>query len=387
MQPSAIRAMTRLAAGSGRELITLAGGMPNPATFPLQMLAEIATQEILEHQGRSLQYGVTAGFRPLVEWISEYLNRKQIAATPSQILCTTGSQQALELITEVLINPGDSIFVESPTYIGALAVFQKSGARLISVQQDESGINIDDLRTKLKNASADRMRMIYVISNFQNPSGVSLSAERRQRLSAILEEHNAILIEDDPYGEIYFGEAPPPPVKAAGNPRVLYLGTFSKLVAPTFRTGWIAGEESMMRKIELAKEAADLCSSLLDQRILHRFCSSVEFESHLQKLRSFYAEHCRSMLQALEDHMPPGVQWTRPAGGFFAWLRLPDRIDTESFLEEAIRQERVSYIVGRPFTSDNSARNCLRLAFSVEEPDRIREGVRRLAALIQRRLD
>ena len=384
MEPSAIRAMTRLAAGSGKELITLAGGMPNPATFPLEQLALFAAEEIRNHEGRSLQYGITGGYAPLTEWISHYLAEKKITAGTGNILCTTGSQQALELITEVLINPGDPVFVESPTYIGALAVFKKSGARMVSVEQDNSGIRLEDLEQKLAQHRSDRVRLVYLISNFQNPSGVSLSAERREHLPALLEKYNAILIEDDPYGEIYFDPLQPPPlaVKASGSEHVLYLGTFSKLVAPTFRCGWIAGDKQLMRRLELAKEAADLCSSLLDQRILYRFCSSPEFKIHLSDLRSFYAKHCSSMLSALQEHMKKDVEWTHPTGGFFVWLRLQEGIDTETFLEHAIRKEKVSYIIGRPFTADNSARNCLRLAFSVETPERIREGIRRLAAAL-----
>lgn len=388
MQPSAIRAMTKLAAGSGRDLITLAGGMPNPATFPLDRLAEIAAQEITGHEGRSLQYGVTAGFRPLQEWICEYVRGKGIDAAVDQCLCTTGSQQALDLITQVLINPGDTIFVESPTYIGALAVFQKSGARMVAVQQDDSGIIVEDLVKKLAAAPHGATKLLYLISNFQNPSGISLSFERRQKLAAILDQQDVLLIEDDPYGEIYFGKQskPPAPVKCSGGSRVLYLGTFSKLVAPTFRTGWVIGDEPAVRKLELAKEAADLSGSLLDQRILSAFCRSDEFPQHLDRLRTFYAERRDALMAALKEFMPEGVRWTQPLGGFFVWLRLPETMDSESFLQEAIREEKVSYIIGRPFTCDGSARNYLRLAYSVEDPARIREGAARLARVIRRRL-
>lgn len=388
MQPSAIRAMTKLAASAGPDLITLAGGMPNPATFPLEELAGIAAAEIRDHAGRSLQYGITSGFRPLLSWICEYVSKDGIRAAPEVCMCTTGSQQALDLITEVLINPDDMIFVESPTYIGALAVFQKTGAKIISIKQDDSGILLEDLEEKLAEASAGKTKLLYLISNFQNPSGISLIRERRLRLAGLLEKYDMVLIEDDPYGELYFGEnnRPPAPVKAGVANRVLYLGTFSKLVAPTFRTGWIIGDEAILRKVELAKEAADLCSSLLDQRILARFCSSKSFPVHLARLREFYSVRRDALLQALKDFMRPEVTWTQPGGGFFIWVKLPERLDSEVFLEEAIREEKVSYIIGRPFTADNSAHNYLRLAYSVEDPDRIREGAARLARVIRRRL-
>lgn len=387
MQPSAIRAMTKLAAAAGKDLITFAGGMPNSSTFPLDQLARIASEEILNNEGKSLQYGLTAGYRPLVKWIITYVSKYGIQASADRICCTTGSQQALDLIAQILIDPGDFVFVENPTYIGALAVFRNSGASITSVAQDDSGIVLDDLKEKLKVVPAGRRKLIYVVSNFQNPSGISLIEERREKLGAILEELDAFLIEDDPYGEIYFGEEnhPPFPVKSWNQDRVFYMGTFSKLVAPTFRTGWIVSSEDFTRRIELAKEAADLCSSMLDQRILYQFCSSPEFTSHLNNLRSFYQVRCSAMQDELERSMPSGTEWTKPGGGFFIWLRLPGGLDAESLLEEAIGVEKVSFIIGRPFSPDDTARNFLRLAYSVENPDRIAEGIKRLAGLINRR--
>jgi 2-aminoadipate transaminase len=388
MQPSAIRQMTKLAAAAGAELIAFAGGMPSPATFPLQELAQIAAAEIRDHHGRSLQYGMTTGYRPLVQWICDYIGAQQVACTPANVVCTTGSQQAIDLICEVLIDPEDTIFVEAPTYLGALAVFEKMGARIVSVRQDESGIAPDDLEEQLRKAPRGTRKLIYIISNFQNPSGISLAEDRRKALAKLLGKWDAYLIEDDPYGEIYFGDDHRPclPVKHHENDRVLYLGTFSKLVAPTFRTGWVAACEPLAYRIELAKEAADLCGSMFDQRILYRFCSAPEFVSHLKKLRLFYAERCRAMLDALTAHMPGGVSWTHPKGGFFIWLRLPGNLDSETMLEESISKENVSYVIGRPFSSDSSTRDYIRLAFSVEEPARIRDGIARLAALIKRRL-
>lgn len=385
MQPSAIRAMTKLAVAAGRDLITFAGGMPNPATFPLERLAEIAAEEIRNHHGRSLQYGMTTGFRPLIDWICSYMQNKHVVASPETTMCTTGSQQAIDLIVEVLLDSEDYIFVETPTYIGALAVFQKSGAQMKAVRQDAQGIVLEDLREKLASVPLEAKKLIYLISNFQNPSGVSLAAERRRQIVPLLDEFNAYLIEDDPYGEIYFGESsrPPDPIQAQASPRVLYLGTFSKLVAPTFRTGWVVAEQRILYRIELAKEAADLCGSMLDQRVVCRFCSSPEFPAHLDRLRSFYAVRCQAMEQALARYMPAGVSWTHPQGGFFVWLRLPESIDAESLLEETILRQKVAYVIGRPFTCDQSAGNYMRLAFSVEEPDRIDEGIRRLAQVIK----
>lgn len=388
MQPSAIRQMTKLAASAGPDLITFAGGMPNPATFPLAELAEMAAAEIRDHQGRSLQYGMTTGYRPLVQWICQYLERQQIHCSPANIVCTTGSQQAIDLICEVLIDPEDTIFIESPTYLGALAVFEKMGSRLVTVRQDRYGIVPEDLEEKLRQAPPGTRKIIYIISNFQNPSGISLVEERRRMVAGMLDKWDAYLIEDDPYGELYFGEDQRPglPVKHLHDSRVLYLGTFSKLVAPTFRTGWVAAAEPLSYRIELAKEAADLCGSMLDQRILHRFCSSAAFPAHLDKLRGFYHERRNAMLDALAEQMPSGISWTHPGGGFFLWLQLPDHVDPESFLEESISKEKVSYVIGRPFSADESTRNYIRLAYSVEEPARIREGIARLATLFKRHL-
>jgi 2-aminoadipate transaminase len=387
MQPSAIRQMTKLAAQAGRDLITFAGGMPNPATFPLKRLTQIATEEIESHEGRTLQYGSTVGPRGLLEWISQYSKKKGINASSENIICTNGSQQAIDLITEVLIDPGDSIFVENPTYLGALMIFFKTGARLVPVQQDQNGMVLEDLEQALSRSPEGKRKLIYLISNFQNPSGISLSKQRRLAIPELLEKYDAYLIEDDPYGEIYFGydqNAPPNPIKASGSDRIFYLATASKLVAPTFRTGWVIAENNLVRRLELAREAADLCGSMLDQRIVYRFCTSPEFESHLRKLRTFYEERFHAMDDALHQEMPDGVRWTKPAGGFFIWLTLPTSMDAEALLEESVLKEKVSYVIGRPFTIDGSAKNCLRLAFSVEEPDRIREGIARLAKLIGR---
>jgi 2-aminoadipate transaminase len=321
-----------------------------------------------------------------VDWVCSYVEAKGIRATAENVICTAGSQQAIDLITEILIDPGDCIFVENPTYLGALTVFAKSGARLVPVQQDDHGMVLEDLKRALETAPENSRKLIYTISNFQNPSGISLVANRRLQLPEILEKYNAYLIEDDPYGEIYFGgdeNAPPPPVSASGSNRIFYLGTASKLVAPTFRTGWVAGEEKLIRKVELAKEAADLCGSMLDQRIVYRFCSSPEFADHVRRLRSFYEARYRAMDEALRKEMPGGVSWTKPAGGFFIWVKLPNGINAESFLKASILEAKVSYVIGKPFTCDSSATDCLRLAFSVEEPDRIREGIGRLAQVIR----
>lgn len=387
MQPSAIRQMTKLAFQAGRDLITFAGGMPNPATFPLKRLAQIAAEEIENHEGRSLQYGATVGTRGLVEWISQYSHSKGIQASVENIMCTNGSQQAIDLITEILIDPDDYIFVENPTYLGALMIFFKTGANLVAVQQDQHGMVLEDLERALKCAPNGKRKLIYLISNFQNPSGISLSAQRRLAIPELLEKYDAYLIEDDPYGDIYFGgetNMPPPTMKASGSERIFYMATASKLVAPTFRTGWVIAENSLIRRLELAREAADLCGSMLDQRIVHRFCASPEFKDHVANLRTFYEKRFQAMEGALSAEMPDGIRWTKPAGGFFIWLTLPERLDAESFLEESVLKEKVSYVIGRPFTIDESARNCLRLAFSVEDPERIREGIARLARLIRR---
>jgi 2-aminoadipate transaminase len=385
MRPSAIRQMTKLAARAGHDLITFAGGMPNPSTYPLNELEKYAVEEIRNENGRNLQYGMTAGPRSLVNWITEYVRSKGINTSSDLILCTTGSQQAIHLITEILIDPNDFIFVENPTYIGALMVFLKTGANLVGVKQDENGIVLEDLEKQLAKTSRDSGKLIYINSNFQNPSGITLSENRRKQLPELLEKYHAYLIEDDPYGEIYFdGRIPPPPVATSNSDRIFYLGTASKLVAPTFRTGWVVAAERLIKKVELAKEAADLCGSLLDQKIVYRFCSSPHFSKHLQDLRDFYQIRYQAMADALSSEMPDGVSWTAPAGGFFIWVTLPSNLDAESFLEESILEAKVSYVIGKPFTIDDSATNCLRLAYSVEDPDRIRQGISRLAQVIKK---
>lgn len=383
MQPNAIRKLTPLIARG--DIISLAAGAPSAETFALEELSEIAPRVIREHGRSALQYGPTRGQAKLVEALIEImLARGFERPSPSEIVVTTGSQQGLDLAARVIIDPGDVAFVELPSYIGGIIALRNAQADLIGVRQDGDGIDLSDLEEKIAAARARglSLKCIYTIPNFQNPSGVTLAQDRRRRLIEIAEEHDLIILEDDPYYDLYFTSNRDQfkPLAALESSRVIYLSSLSKVLAPGIRTAWLAAPQPIVRKIELAKEGADLSSSMLDQAIAAEALSSGLIERRLPDLRAFYEKRCRAMLDALESHAPEGSHWTKPLGGFFVLMELAKGRDSSEILPRAI-ESGVAYVPGQPFFVDDSGANTLRLAFSKESPENIIEGISRLCRI------
>jgi 2-aminoadipate transaminase len=384
MQPNPIRRLTALLARGN--VISLAAGAPSAETFPQEELAQIAARVIRDSGPLALQYGPTRGNRQLVEQVAEIMRARGVReASPSGIVMTTGSQQGLDLAARLLIDPGDVAIVELPGYIGGIIALHNAGAELIGARQDEDGIDVEDARSRIERLRAEgrRVKLIYTIPNFQNPSGVTLSAERRRELIALAEEHDLFIIEDDPYCELHFaGEAERPgPVVAIDRSRVIYLSSFSKVLAPGLRVAWLFAPDPMAAKIELMKEGADLSSSVLDQAIVAEAVREGLIERRLPEIRRFYEARCRAALDALEEHAPRGSKWTRPSGGFFILLEVAEGIDATELLPRAI-DEGVAFVPGQPFFVDGRGANTLRLAFSKETPEKIAEGIKRLCRLL-----
>ncbi|HXG91781.1 MAG TPA: PLP-dependent aminotransferase family protein [Blastocatellia bacterium] len=385
LQHNAIRKLTLLL--GRRDVISFAAGAPSADTFPIDEMAEIAARVIRTRGQFALQYGPTRGQSALVEAVASILHSRGIAdAQPSEIVITSGSQQGLDLISRVIIDPGDVALVELPSYIGGMIALHNARAEMIGVRQDDGGIVMSDLREKIERARAEgrRIKCIYTIPNFQNPSGVTLAAERRKQLVEIADEYNLLIIEDDAYFDLYFNEEASRrvPLAALRPERVVYLGTFSKVLAPGVRTAYIRAPEVISSKIEIAKEGADLSSSVLDQAIVIEAIRSGLIERRLPELRRFYESRCRAMLDALEQFAPAGSRWTRPSGGFFILMELTDGMDATEKLNAAI-DNGVAYVPGQPFFVDRSGANTMRLAYSKESYERIAEGIQRMCQILR----
>lgn len=378
-RPSAIRAFAKLI--NDPNIISFAGGVPNPDTFPADALATIAEKVIREKRAVSLQYGPTRGLPRLCESIATIGRERKIDCTADDVLVTTGSQQALDLIAHTLLDPGDVVAVELPTYIGGSASFFARSAELVGVQQDDDGIVPESLRELV---SKRRIKLLYTIPNFQNPSGRLMTQERRAAVLQLAEEHDFVIIEDDPYGELLYVEnADTTPMKSRDTQgRVIYLGSFSKVLAPGLRCGWIVASKEILERLEIAKQAADLCSGTLDQSIVDEFVAGGALAPQIARVRAFYRGKRETLIAQLEKHFTGQAQWTAATGGLFTFLTLNDDIDTAALVSKAVANG-VAYIPGGPFFVDGTGRNTMRLTFAKEGDGRIVEGVARLAAIFE----
>jgi 2-aminoadipate transaminase len=376
-RPSAIRALARWI--NDPNVISFAGGMPSPETFPAEHFAEIAARVLRERRNVSLQYGPTRGLPRLCEFVASLCRSRGIDCRSDDVLLTTGSQQALDLIAHTLLDPGDVVAVELPTYIGGTSSFYARSAKLAGVAQDDEGIVLESLAEV---ARRSRVKLLYSIPNFQNPSGRLMSQRRRDEVLEIARQRNVLIIEDDPYGElVYVENADTRPMKARDRDgRVLYLGSFSKVLAPGVRCGWIVAPKPLLERLEIAKQAADLCSGMLDQSIVDEFCYCGALPAQIERVRNFYRAKRAVLLETLERLFAGRAQWTRADGGLFTFMTLRDDVDTAASVERAAANG-VVYVPGAPFFVDGSGRNSMRLTFAKEPDDRIREGVVRLAAV------
>ncbi len=388
MQQSAIRKMGTVLA-SGRDIISFAPGYPAPEMFPWQDFQAIAAEILGARDGSALQYGPTRGYKPLLEAIIGLQRSRGINAAMEELLITTGSQQGLDLVARVLIDPGDVILVELPTYVGAISAFRNVQASMVGVRQEEDGIDLAALDATWERLRGEgrRIKFLYVVPNFQNPTGLLIGLAKRRRLLAWAERRDVLIVEDDPYRELYFedsaGEPDVRPIKADDTSgRVVYLSSFSKTLAPGYRVAWIAAPPALAAKLEMAKQAADLLTGSLDQRMIYEACRRGVLERQLPILRQHYALKRDVMEQALRRELGDTVSWPKPKGGFFLWVTLPRGIDADRMIARAI-EHGVIYVAGDAFYVNGEGRNTLRLSFSAPTPERIDAGVTRLARTLR----
>jgi len=388
MQQSAIRKMGTVLA-SGRDIISFAPGYPAPETFPWTDFQAIAAEILGAKDGSALQYGPTRGYKPLLEAIDGIQRSRGIAAAMEELLVTTGSQQGLDLVARVLVDPGDVILVELPTYVGAISAFRNVQASMVGVRQEEDGIDLDALDSTWERLRSEgrRVKFLYVVPNFQNPTGLLIGLPKRRRLLEWAERRDVLIVEDDPYRELYFedsaGESDVRPIKTDDTSgRVVYLSSFSKTLAPGYRVAWISAPPALAAKLEMAKQAEDLLTGSLDQRMIYEACRRGVLERQLPILRQHYAHKRDVMEQALRRELGDRVSWPKPKGGFFLWVTLPRGIDADRMIARAI-EHGVIYVAGEAFYVNGEGRNTLRLSFSAPTPERIDAGVTRLARTLR----
>ena len=363
------------------DVISFAGGLPSPATFPTERIAAAAQRVLRDDPTGSLQYSATEGYMPLREWVANRFSTGDVKIRASQVLITTGSQQALDLLGKTLIDPGSKVLVETPTYLGALQSFSLYEPSYTQVPTDEAGLVPEGLTPAL----IEGARLLYAQPNFQNPTGRRLPLARREALAALAREAAFPVIEDDPYGALDYRGAPLPTLLSMAPEHIVYLGTFSKVLAPGLRLGYLIAPESLHFKLLQAKQATDLHTPSLTQRLAYEVIRDGFLDEHIPDVRSLYRDQCDAMLAALEKHMPAGVSWNRPEGGMFLWVDLPEGIDSMELLQASIAQN-VAFVPGAPFYADAARMNTLRLSFVTVPPAKIDEGIARLAALIRARI-
>jgi DNA-binding transcriptional MocR family regulator len=386
MTASEIRALFSVA--SRPEVVSLAGGMPYVSALDMDSLADTVASVIRESGAQALQYGSGQGDVTLREQILEVTGEVGVRAHPDDIIVTTGSQMALDLVTRVFCDPGDVVLVESPSYVGALGVFRAYQCDVRHVDMDENGLDpvalqqaIDDVRTQGK-----RIKFIYTIPSFHNPAGLSQDQKRREQILAVAQNNGILLLEDDPYGLLGFEGVAPQAIRALDDQGVVYLGSFSKTIASGLRVGWAVAPHGVREKLVLAAEAATLCPSNYAQLTVSQYLATQPWRQQIKVFQEIYRERRDALLESMQAMMPEGTRWTIPAGGFYSWVTLPDGLDATSMLPRAVAA-LVAYVPGTGFFIDGQGRQNLRLSYCYPEPDRIREGVRRLAGVIETELD
>ncbi len=378
MKTSAVREILKVA--ERPEILSFAGGLPAPELFPVEAIAQ-AHAEVFAHEGpAAMQYSTTEGYGPLREWICGHLAQRGLTATTEQVIITSGSQQGIDLVAKVMLDPGDVVVVENPSYLAALQNFDGYQARIEYVGSDHEGMRVEELEALV--ARVGKPKLIYIVPNFHNPKGTTLSLERRHALVRFAQRHRVLILEDNPYGELRFrGEALPSIASLDDMGVVVQLGTFSKTLAPGLRIAWAAGSKELMRSLTIVKQSTDLHTATLSQRATARLLTKFDYDAHVTKLRAVYGERCQAMLDSLELHMPEGTQWTHPDGGMFLWVELPRGLRGEDILPRAIEQ-RVAFVPGSPFFAANPRPECIRLNYSNRPPELIEEGMRRLASVL-----
>ena len=353
------------------EVISFAGGLPSDASFPVPQLKAAFEKVMTDAPQAALQYSTTDGYAPLREWVAAQKSVNGASITPEQVIIVSGSQQALDLIGKVFINEGDKVLVEAPTYLGALQAFDLFFPKYVSLASDADGLDAEQITTE----QAAGAKFLYALPNFQNPTGRLMTEARRQALVNKARELNLLVIEDDPYGELWYTSAPPPSLLSRMPERVIQMGSFSKILAPGLRLGYIVAPEEIARKFEQVKQATDLHTATLTQRAVYEVVKDGFLNEHIPTIRTLYHAQAQAMLGALDENMPAGVKWNQPAGGMFLWLELPENMDSEEMLKKALARN-VAYVPGTPFYANEPVRNTLRLAFVTVPEEKIRVGVK-----------
>jgi 2-aminoadipate transaminase len=387
MRSSAMRDLMAITARP--EVISLAGGLPDTSTFPPKSFAAQMTRIAQESAAEALQYGPTEGFEETKDCIVEVMGAEGMLPDPDDVIVTTGGQQAIDLVCKTLVDPGDAVICEAPTYPGAVPVFCSYQADVAQIECDGEGMRIDLLEERLAQLAAEgrRPKFVYTVPSFQNPGGMTMSLERRRRLVELARMHELLLVEDNPYGLLRYGGEPLPPLyQLDGGDFVIYIGTFSKILSPGIRLGWAVAPPPVMEKIVLGKQAADLCTSTLTQYFVREYFAEGRWRRYIDELVEIYRARRDTMIDALHAHFPAEATWTEPEGGLFIWATLPAYIDTGDLLAKALRAD-VAFVPGQAAYVDERGRDSMRLNFSGVGEEEIREGVRRIGRVISEQVE
>ena len=386
MRSSEIRELLELS--QQPDVISFAGGLPNPDAFPIDQINEIVSMILKNEGSRALQYGPTPGLKEFRKQLADFVGKDGINVSMDDILVTSGSQQALDIIGKIFINEGDVILVGLPTYLGGINAFLAYRANLIGIPLDDNGMRVDLLEEKINEIEKDgkKVKLIYTIPTFQNPAGVEMSEDRRKKMLEIAKEHDILILEDDPYGKLRFEGNAIKPIKAFDdNEHVIYMATFSKILSPGLRLAYVAAPTEIAKKMMIAKQSMDLCTSTFTQLIAYYYIKYGYIDRQIPKIIEMYRKKRDIMLSALDKFFPPGCKWTHPRGGMFLWVELPKYINTVEMFPEAVSY-KVAYINGRAFYVNGDGYNTMRLNFTNARDDEIEEGIRRLADVIKRRI-
>jgi len=373
------------------EIISLAGGLPNTKAFPADQIAQICTDILKNDSHIALQYSATEGIRPLRQALVDYMKSSfHVDGEVDNLIVTTGSQQALTLISMVLLNPGDTVVTTAPSYVGGIGAFRAFQAQIDTVAQDDEGLVIDSLNEKLAELKAKgiKPKMIYVVPTFQNPAGVTMNEKRREEMLELAIEYDVLILEDDPYSRLRFEGEEVKPVKYFDyEGRVIFLGTMSKLLSPGLRVAWMLAPKDLSRKFAIAKQSADLCSTTFSQFVAYEFMNRGYLEPHIEKIKTMYKKKRDIMLSAMDENFPEGLSWTRPEGGMFSWVTMPEHMDSKLILMRAIKEDNVAFVIGSAFYPDGSGKNHMRLNFSHSSDDKLKEGIRRLGVTLKKEME
>jgi 2-aminoadipate transaminase len=387
MKASEVRELLKLLQVPG--MISFAGGFPNPETFPTEIIRKIA-DDILRTDGpQALQYGITEGYPPLREAVADRMNKKGMDVSKDNVLITSGSQQVIDLMGKMFIDPGDIVVVSAPTYLAALTSFSAYQATFESIPLDQDNMRMDLFEDRIKKLARRGRppKIVYVLPNFHNPAGVTMPEKNRKKLIDLASDFDLIVLEDDPYSELRYTGEPIPPIKSLDDEgRVVYMGTFSKILAPGLRTGWLVADPEILRKLVIAKQSTDVCTNMLSQRIAHEYIIRGHIDPQIEKIKKIYGRKLDIMLKGLEEYAPSEIKWVRPEGGMFLWLTLPETIDSGDLLTKALKKH-VAFVTGKAFYADpKDGKNAMRLNFTHPSDDTITEGLKRLGSVMNEEL-